>query len=170
MIESKEDEQTNDTLFGVRRSVRYHDRRIAHYERLHRLTSVTTILLAGVIFMELSGANSPTWIKWLAAVGALLGAGELVVGFARHADLHRDLKRRFVRLEIQMLKSPDNTEAECMRLEIEADEPPIYSALDLLCHNELCAAQGADRKYLAKLTPWQSITANWLKWPDIGCQ
>lgn len=161
--------ECSGTLFDVRRSVRYHDRRLAHYERLHRLTSLVTILLAGVVLMEVTGAKSDfaLGLKFLSAAGAILGACDLVIGFARHADLHRDLKRRFVGLEVQLLRGMSALDAECIRREIEADEPPIYAALDMLSYHELCAASGKTTGY-ALPTPFQRLTANWFRWPDIG--
>jgi hypothetical protein len=51
------------------------------------------------------------------------------------------------------------------RFNIEKDEPPIYRALDLLCHNELAIAQGKrDPANLAHLPKWMSMTANLIRW------
>ena len=45
------------------------------------------------------------------------------------------------------------------RLTIEADEPPVLRALDVLCHNEMCRADGRlDDIY--DLPWWQRIAAN----------
>jgi hypothetical protein len=156
-----------EALFLVRRSVRYHDRRVAHYERLHRFTSLISILLAGFVFIEVSDYQLPHWVKWVAAVGGLLSAWDMVQGFAKRADLHRNLKRRFLAVEIAMQEPMSAAQAQRLILEIEGDEPPIYRAVDLLCHNELCAAEGQDAKHFVLLTPLQRGTANWLKWTNI---
>jgi hypothetical protein len=162
-----------DLAFDIRRSVRYHDRRRVHFERLHRLTNVTTILLAGVVLMELGGEGSPTWVRVLAAAGALIGAVDLVVGFSRRADTHHNFKRRFIALEQELdAATPDLEKIRQQRLAIEAEEPPIYRALDLLCHNELCAAMGYDRRKQPEAfssLPWyQRWTANWIHWHEAG--
>ena len=40
-------------LFGIQQSVRYHDRRVAHFELLHQITSLATVLLAGIVVVDL---------------------------------------------------------------------------------------------------------------------
>jgi hypothetical protein len=42
-------------LFDVRRSIRYHDRRRAFFETLHRITSALTILLVGWVLSSWPG-------------------------------------------------------------------------------------------------------------------
>lgn len=155
-------------LFGIRRSVRYHDRRTTHFERLHRLTNLLTIMLAGVVLTELLGVNSPLAIKIASAVGAVLGAADLLVGFSRRADLHRDFKRRYVRLEQKAVRGVDVGALQDERLDIESEEPPVYRALDLLCHNELCAAYGAPPEQFAQVPWYMRLTASWLHWPNAG--
>jgi hypothetical protein len=156
-----------DTIFSVRSSIRYHEHRLAHFDRLHRLSSAVTILLAGVIFMELGGATSPWYIRVLSAAGALLGTFDLVLGFAKCADLHRDLKRRFAELEIDLLKGMGPTAAEVARRQIEIDEPPIYSALTVLCHEEMYVAEACENPF-DPLAPLPRVTANWYRWPNIA--
>jgi hypothetical protein len=164
-------------IFSLQRSIRYHDRREAHFDRLHKLTNVCTILIAGVVILELTGADSPKWIKWFAAGAAVLGAFDLVVGYSHRANQHRELKRRFCALERKFVSvgSPEQLQnIQLERSEIEADEPPVFRALDALCHNEMCAAKGYSRtdpeecaNY--RMIPWYTrITANWIRWANVG--
>jgi len=159
-------------LFDIRRSVRYHDRRTAHFDRLHRLTNLASILLAGVVLMELGGERSPWWVRTFAVIGALLSATDLVVGFSGRANLHRNFKRRFVELEQEFHGGVDYDKLTQKRLTIEAEEPPIYRALDLLCHNEVAVSMGYDPKSQpGAFTPvplHKRVTANWLHWSDAG--
>jgi hypothetical protein len=161
-----------DLLFDLRRAVRYHDRRRAHYERLHRATNVVTILLAGVVLMELSGGGSPLGVRILAVFGALLGAADLVTGFSRSADAHHNFKRRFSELERELSAGAQVAVVEQKRLAIEAEEPPVFRALDLLCHNEMCVATGhrrTDTPSVFAKVPWHvRWTANWIRWPNAG--
>lgn len=156
----------------IQRSVRYHDRRTAYFELLQRLTNVIAILLAGVVVMELVGATSPWWIRTLAVAGALLTAGDLVIGFGRKADVHRDLKRRFIALEGQLEGGDDLEKIRRRRLSIEAEEPPVHRALDLLCHNEMSAAMGWDPKknpeHFSHVPWYMQMTANLFRWPNAG--
>ncbi|HXR92482.1 MAG TPA: hypothetical protein VN750_19595 [Steroidobacteraceae bacterium] len=165
-------DELHNQLFAIRRSVRYHDRRTGFFERLHRSTNVITILLAGVALMELAGKGPPLLIKILAVIGAVLGSADLIIGFSRHADLHRDLKRRFVRLERQIDDKSDPHDIRRKRLDIEAEEPPIYRVLDLLCHNEMCAAAGHnikdDAEHFYRIPFLQKLTANLLRWENFS--
>jgi hypothetical protein len=158
-----------ELLFDARRSARYHDRRRAHFERLHRVTNVTTILLAGVVLMEIGGAGSPLWVRILAVAGALLGAMDLVVGFSRRVATHLNFKRRFIELEQELIAGSAVDAVTQKRLNIEAEEPPIYRALDLLCRNELCLALGLDHLGAFVDIPWyMRWTANWIHWTDAA--
>jgi hypothetical protein len=161
------DKASSSTLFEVGRSIRYHNHRLAHFDRLHRLSSAVTILLAGVIFMELGGAKSPLYIRLLSAAGALLGTFDLILGFAKCADVHRDLKRRFAELEIALMNGLAAGEAEVMQRQIEISEPPIYSALNILCFQEMCVAEGRDNPF-HPLEWLPRMTANWYRWPNIA--
>ena len=133
--------------FDVRRSIRYHDRRSAFFERMHQLTGVLTVLLAGSVLFDIARpGDNPAWLLALAAIAALFSAFDIVIGYAAKAGQHRDLKARFAALEIAIVTG--NADAATWqahhteRLRIEQDEPPIYRALDLLCHNELMRAEG----------------------------
>lgn len=158
-------------LFGVRRSIRYHDRRRTFFERLHRLTSALTVLMAGSVLYDLgrAGETAP-WLTALALAAAGLAALDMVVGYAARAGQHRDLKTRFVDLEISMLQTPAAAWAahQAARLAIERDEPPVYRALDLLCHNELARAEGCAAEHMARVPFWQRWTRNLFHWSDLS--
>lgn len=158
-----------EAIFSIGRSIRYHDHRVAWFDRLHRMSSAVSILLAGVIFMEIGGARSPWYIQALAAIGALLSTFDLVLGFAKCADVHRDLKRRFVELEIALVNGASTQEIEVSRRRIEIDEPPLYSALDVLCREEMCAAMGCENQY-QPLAWLPRTTRNWYRWPNIAAR
>lgn len=165
------DHQQYGLLFDVRRSIRYHDRRRAFFERMHRLTSALTIILAGGVIFELAGTGSPApWLQWVGALAAILAALDMVVGYSARANLHAGLRVRFVDLEIAILAGDLDALTwqahRQARLVIERDEPPIYRALDLLCHNELCQAEGSEPN--AIVGRFQSATSQILIWPNIS--
>ena len=159
-------DERHSLLFDIQRSVRYHDRRTSFFEFLHRVTNLLTILLAGIVLMELSGSKSPRWAHVLAGCGAIMGALDLIVGFSRGADTHRDLKRRFIALEQECGEGAHLDSIRKRRLAIEAEEPPIYRALDALCHIELCAAMGYEQP--VTLGWFKRLTAHVLHWPNLG--
>lgn len=163
-------------LFDVRRSVRYHDRRRAFYEQCHHLTSVLTILLAGSVLFDIAKpGESPWWLMAISAMGAILAAIDMVVGYSKHASVHGSLRERFVALEISMIEGA-NDEAlwdqyQKSRLLIEKDEPPIYRVLDLLCHNELAEAEGYKRaenpEQFFRANWWQQLTSQLYRWENV---
>jgi len=158
-------------FFDVRRSIRYHDRRRAFFETLHRLTGALTVLLAGSVLFDIARpGDNPAWLLALAAIAAVLSAFDLVAGYSSRANRHADLKRRFVALESGILAADadDATwqDLAAERLAIETDEPPIYRALDVLCHNELARAEGISDTY--RLPAWAALTAHLFHWPNIA--
>lgn len=132
------------TLFGVRRSVRYHQRRRSYFETINT-TSVWLQVISGSSAVVAVAASLPGGAMALAGLAATLAALNLVVGTQRKATTHAGLALRFAQLERDMVpheESESATEADAVafkqrRVEIEQDEPPKRRAIDLLCHNEL---------------------------------
>lgn len=160
-------------LFDVRRSVRYHDKRAAFFERGHRITNALTILLAGSVLFDIARpGETPVWMLALALVGSLLAVADLVIGFAKMGNQHRDLQRRFADLERRMIVGP--AQGDCWagynseRLLIEMDEPTVYTVLDTICRNELLKASGFDSQsgHYVHVSAWQRITCQ--LWPWSG--
>lgn len=101
--EAVQDEPLADRRWGllraVRRSVRYHDRRIRYYDRMHAGGRFLTLLCGTAAFATCAKQAA----EWISPAFALSVAGvsalELAFGFAAKARAHADLKRRFVALE-----------------------------------------------------------------------
>ncbi|MBU1692306.1 MAG: hypothetical protein KJ958_05565 [Gammaproteobacteria bacterium] len=164
-------------LFNVRRSIRYHDRRRAFFDRLHQCTSGLTILLAGSVLFDVARpGDTPCWMTLIAVIAALLSVWDMVVGYAKYSNLHNTLKNRFSALEIDMMAVNDTPETlkkhQVERLRIEQDEPPIYRALDLLCRNEQMIAMGykkpEDEKWFSKVGLLQKLTSQLFHWKNIS--
>jgi len=154
-------------LFSVRRSQRYHERRASYFENLHRLTNLTTIVIAGVVLMEAIGAHSPLYVKLLALLAAMMGVADLVIGFSRRAAAHGACRNQFIDLEGAIFKGASYDDAVGQRLKIQKTEPAIYRALDVLCHNETCVSMGCSDQ--RKVLPWlQRLTAHIFRWSDAG--
>lgn len=135
-----------EQLFGVRRSVRYHQRRQSYFEAWHTVIAALQVIVGSSAVAAIL-ANSGTWVGvWLAAVPPFLAAVDLVFGTSRRATQHAALGRRFSQLETDMvpceadssaLSGDDLTRFKQRRLSIEADEPPKLRVVDLLSHNDL---------------------------------
>ena len=153
-------------LFGVRRSVRYHQRRRAFHERLHgRL--LFGIVASGVVAMASLSYGAGSGAATVAAAAMmLLPLFASVAGSMRKAILHLELGRRFIALERDLILLSDVSEAELARatrnrLAIESDEPPVLRVLDTLCHNELLRAMGYPASEFVRVTRLQRLLANW---------
>jgi hypothetical protein len=99
---------------------------------------------------------------------AIASTVDLVVGTAVFARRHEDLRKKFIALEAD-LRSGVTPTAKIVaawyarRLEIEADEPPIYNAVVFLCENELgSATEGiGPRAHISRLVRWTSHLYRW---------
>ena len=131
-------------LFGVRKSVRYHQRRRAFFEWIHTST-VALQIVAGSSAVASWVGDKGDWGIGLAAFAALLAALDLVIGTSRRATLHSGLAQQFAQLERDMVPHERDRDIDASteagfrqrRLEIEEGEPPKLRVIDLLCHNEL---------------------------------
>ncbi len=170
------DDEKHKLLFDIRRSARYHDRRRAFFQRMHQITGVLTILLAGGVLFELAGTGETSlWLKLIGLVAAVFSSADIVVGYAANENLHSRLRQRFCDLEMAVVAGSGTIHSFMAdRLRIEQDEPPVYRALDLLCMNEELIAQGYSRadaedlQHFSDLEWYQSLTANLYRWPDIA--
>ena len=163
-------------LFDVRRSARYDDRRRAFFDRLQQINSGMAILLSGSVLFDIARpGDTPGWMYVLAVAAAVLSVWDIVVGYARMADRHRDLRARWCQMEIDMLAAdPESgwSDFSRCRLEIEKDEPPVYRALDVLCHNELLVADNHGKPGECEgwfnLPPYQRWTSQVFQWHNIA--
>ena len=134
-------------LFGIRRSIRYHERRRAFFEATNTwilALQVTVSSSFGAIVLLNSGTYTQLGTVVVAIVG-LLAAVNLVVGSQRRASTHTALAQRFAQLEQEITpyendgaigdEVPDGFRQK--RRAIEEGEPPKLRIVDLLCHNEL---------------------------------
>jgi len=162
-----------DLLWAVRRSQRYHARRRAFYRRWHQLTALAGLTGGSTVFAAFGHILPASLALWAAAAVALLSAADLIVGTADMAHAHHDLRRQFGELEADMLRDAAPSAAtlaawEARRLAIEAHEPPVYVALDILCENELIRATG---QHLSNTPPhplpwFKRATAHLFQWQN----
>lgn len=168
-------EEQHGLLFDVMRKERYHDKRRAHYELLHRLTNLFTVLTSGLVLVSFTDIDLPFWFVLLGGAAGVLSATDLIIGYSRSADTHRDLKRRWNALQQKLCRvfpqQLELVELEVEKLCIESDEPSIYRVLDVMCHNELLVALGYDLSdpatHYKKLSKLQLHTANFYRWSDL---
>jgi hypothetical protein len=168
--ETKEGE-LHDLLFGIRRSIRYHNRRRRFFDGFDKFVKILSVIGGSAAVAAIVGK-----IPWLAITLttsiAILSAINLVVGPAQAARLHAELAKRFAKLEHDIVRAencdldaPNKLVAE--RLLIESDEPPIMRVLDTICHNELCEAMGYDACESYSVGWFQALLAHVIDlWPS----
>lgn len=147
-----------DTLraleFYIERSCRYHSRREAWFDNLHRITMGISLLAGSSAFAAFSSSQiSDKYGAIASAIVAILTTTNLVIGFSHKARDHQMMYRRFKQLAIDLLdqkisKDDDLTKIERKKLLIESDEPPIYRALDASCFNEVVRSISSDADYI----------------------
>ena len=157
--------------FSVHVSARYHARRRAWYDRLHRLMMlvIATGASAGVAAI-FGGLLRPA--EYLSAVVALAGVTELAYSLPERARLEDALYRRFNALAAEIAGAPEIAAEklrgwDAQRLLIRSDADDRLEVLRRLCHNLEAEARGypADSRYV--LWPWQRLVAQLLSLPPL---
>lgn len=167
-------------LFGIRRSILYHQRRQRFFDALHMTQSAITLIFGSATFFALFGGNQATtnWERQGLMIAALIvtvfSVMNLVVGFTRKSCLHNVLASKFMELEKRFISFPEGDFTEehlrqftAARLDIEIGEPPKKIALDSVCHNELLKAEGIlDPKQRVKMTRFQRAMAQFFTYNE----
>jgi|ERR1039458_224567 hypothetical protein len=169
--EDKTKERWSDLIFGVRRSIRYHNFRRKFFDSLSVWADFLIIISAGTAgAFAIGEPTKSTLTIILSGAIAIIGTLDLVIGFKTKARDYHDLVKDFSALEREMTAASDNKTKENLakfknkRLEIQEEEPPILRVLNNYCHNELCRATDKDHKYYVRIFFFQS----WLKqWFDV---
>lgn len=162
-------ESTHEILFGVRRSVRYHNRRRALFDGWVVITNAVSVIFGSAAMWVFWSKTDPSYGVYAAIVVTFFSAVSLVVGASQRARLHADLARRYFFLEREIVLAVDPTEEllrswMAKRLEIEADEPPILRIVDTLCHNELAHAMGYGSERLYRVPWYLHLTGHFANW------
>ncbi|MEM9360447.1 MAG: hypothetical protein AAGB04_30080 [Pseudomonadota bacterium] len=160
------DREISNLRFDVDRSRRYHQRRRAHYDRVHQFIIFLVIISGSAAFADALG-NA----QWFGLATAVLGALDLVGGFSHKSRDHEVLHRRFVDLaaQIELGSSPTEKDLQVWKskvLAIEADEPPIFWAVDQDCYNEI-AVSWERPEYFRKMPPHRRLLKHFMRFDDV---
>src|SRR5579883_1573100 len=157
--------------FSVHVSARYHARRRAWYDRLHRamMLVIATGASAGVaaIFGGLL-----LEAEYLAGAVAFAGVLELAYSLPERARLEDALYRRFNALAAEIAAASPVSAAqvcrwEAQRLLIRSDADDRLEALRRICHNLEAEARGYPAEARYPIWPWQRLTAQLLSLPPL---
>jgi len=148
--------------FGVRRSIRYHQRRRGFFDRIDQFSNMLSLIFGSAAIYGILEKDFKSLALVASALVTVLAAINLVIGSAQRARAHSDFARRYVELEKRMLAKPSEDEylkvAE-ERLGIEAEEPPVLHVLNSICHNETMRAMGYEKEKLAKIGWFQRLVS-----------
>ena len=147
--------------FGLERSMLYHRRRRDFFDLLNKSLAFSQILL-GSYTANLVLAGNAYALSLIGIIIAFIGALTLVGDFGACAKEHQYLQKHFNDLIIKIRKLAINDDTgldsiACERLSLEAEEPAIYRALDICCHNALVQAKGCSPDELCKLSAIQGM-------------
>lgn len=156
-------------LFDIRRSVRYHNRRRAFYDRLDQFTNVISLIFGSTAIYSTLADISNIWAVLSGAVVTIFSAINLVVGSSQRSRSHFDFAKSFVELETKMIAIVAPTEQQlreitAQRLSIEKDEPPVLRVLDCICYNEQLLAMDFSTDQMIKISFFQRMVAQFFDW------
>ncbi len=144
----------------LERSLRYYAVMRARCELWAFAVQALCILTSASFFAAAVCDISPRLMKCLAFAASACLSLSLAERVSRRADWYLQKRRDFSELAgLVPLDEGAFTVAlleglKRRRLELEADEPPVYGCLSVLCHNEECEAVGRP-ECKAPLTWWQ---------------
>ncbi|WP_448680560.1 hypothetical protein [Pseudomonas nicosulfuronedens] len=156
------EDRWHDMLFGVRRSIRYHQRRRAFFDRLDQFSNMLSVIFGSAAIYGILEKDYQALALTASALVTVLAAINLVIGSAQRARAHSDFSRRYVELEKRMIGQPDEHvlhQVSMERLSIEAEEPPVLHVLNAICHNELMRAMGYKKEQFVEIGPVQRLFA-----------
>ena len=170
--------QTNwkKLLFSVRRTVRYHTRRRAFFERIGYATKFLSVISGSATGVTAIIGKNTAATAWFGFFTAAFSSIDLIIGHASKARQCHDLTRKFIDLEKDMFAMGENPSEQDLvemtkrRLTIEADEPPKLCLLDLVCHNEVLRAHGYEESLTFKLPFFRTWLCQFHDFDHTGCK
>jgi hypothetical protein len=172
-------EEFTKTDFGVHKSLRYHAKRRAFFDGLHRFSMAVIAITGSAAFLTLIGGDASVYGKIAATIAAFASAFELTLSLPERARDHGALYERFSNLAVKLAELDPNAldpaavrKLMAERLTIEASEPIALTALNILCHNEEAEARGYDDR-IYKIGWFQRIviqlgTLPWFKITQVA--
>ena len=159
--------------FDIRRSVRYHDLRRNFFSRTNQLLLFVNLVLgSGGIALYFREEKIDWFLPLAYGVIAISSAVLIAFKISECAALHAKLYERFIRLEKEFfaLPSDDTTglaRLEAEFLEISIYEPPVYHALNRICHSQVVKSEGCDEEYLRPLDRRHRFLKNIVKFHEL---
>jgi hypothetical protein len=161
------------TLFSVRRSIRYHQRRRGFYDKLDKLSNMLSLIFGSAAIYGILQENAKNVALVASATVTVVSSVNLVVSSAQRGRDHTDYMRKYVELEKRMLDVESEElllEVKAARLSIEADEPPVLHVLNSICHNELVRAMGLPKEEYYEIGMFQTLVSQLFDFRESSIQ
>ena len=157
--------------FGVHVSMRYHARRRAWYDRLHRMM-ILVIAVGGSAGVAAIYGGLLQEAEYLSAAVAVAGALELAFSLPERARIEDALYRRFNALaadiaDARTIIAEQLRSWEARRLLIRADADDRLEALRRICHNLEAEARDYPPEAFYRVWAWQRLCAQLLSLPPL---
>ena len=157
--------------FGVHVSMRYHARRRAWYDRLHRMM-ILVIAVGGSAGVAAIYGGLLQEAEYLAVAVAVAGALELAFSLPERARVEDALYRRFNGLaadiaDARTIGAEQLRAWEARRLLIRADADDRLEALRRICHNLEAEARDYPPEEFYRVWAWQRLSAQLLSLPPL---
>ncbi|MFK5892848.1 MAG: hypothetical protein QM504_06480 [Pseudomonadota bacterium] len=163
-------DNVNNLLWGIQRSIFYHDRRRAFlYNMLFIYPALA--LSACVTGFILAGLYDKVVLSLVIYLVIFITANIKTIFSYKLVRQHNDLYSLFIELEKKIYATPNPSKKDisnwtCERLDIESKEPPVLKVLDIMCHNELLRARGYDVNMQVKISRLQRLFANFFDFKE----
>lgn len=154
----------------IDRSLRYYAAMRARCELWAFAVQALCILTSASFFVAAVTEISSLLMKCLAFAASACLSLSLAERASRRADWYLQKRRDFsellgrVPLDEGAFTVALLEDLRRRRLELEADEPPLYGYLSVLCHNEVCEAEGCPESKV-RLSWWQRNVLRFLPIP-----
>lgn len=161
--------------FYIRRNTRYHMRRSSFFTFWSRATAFIGVVFGSAAAASLLTDALPQVTAALALFIVAASAIDLVAGTGPRAWLHNDLRRKYIELDAELAEcsQPSDELIRTIRARIkriEADEPPVMHALELIAFDDAVLAvysREEAKRHLSNLNGFQRMTAHVWPWDTL---
>lgn len=154
----------SDMRYRVELSILYHRKRERFFELLDKLGKAVSVIGGSAALWKLA---DPQVVMWSAAAVACTSTLSLVMAFSDRARKHSELARGHGAMLAAMTAAGQYAFEDAANLdrweaqlyELEAGEPPVLTALMIICENQIKIARG-QAKEAVPLNRWHRWMAH----------
>jgi len=158
--------------FDADRLQLYNKTRYNFFIRLRKFISFVSLLFSSSTIYSFFSDSSQYFVAVFGIVMVAIFIFDIVFDLSERAAKHYDLYKRSHALlvKIELLESKDSKLLNKYKKDfksIEVEEPQIYRALGVCCHNQVVESRGLDEKYRYKMTIAQKLFMNVYSYPHL---